>query len=88
MTLIALHYLYLLILLIFIVKRTLIFAHFFQQEEYDNIRFFKNSIININLIDKKLSATLIAIITLYIIAQDNMVIAMSILALLFFAMKQ
>ena len=88
MTLIALHYLYLLILLIFIVKRTLIFAHFFQQEEYDNIRFFKNSIININLIDKKLSTTLIAIIILYIIAQNNIVIAISILALLFFTIKQ
>lgn len=57
---------FLLSFLFFCYKRFLVLIHLFQQEEYDNVRYFKYIYKNHNLVDKKLSSILASLIILQV----------------------
>lgn len=74
----ASYLLYYLILGFFVWQRTRIFMHFFQQEEYNNCRFINYLFQHYNLLDKKLTITLI-ILTFINYITNNITIHLNII---------
>lgn len=79
---------YIAIFCYFIYKRSLIFMHLFQQEEYDNKRFIINIATNLKLIDKKLSLIIVILAFLSIFINQLIFPIISSIILIIFAIKQ
>ena len=72
---------YSLCLLFFFYRRSCVFMHFFQQEEYDNKRFINFILKDFNLLDKKLSLIII-ILFFYAFFEKKLQIHLALLSLL------
>lgn len=81
-------------LLFFCYKRFLVLVHLFQQEEYDNTRYFSYIYNDFNLVDKKLSAILLILSFLQIVLiflnfdNANLSVILSSLTLIIFGFIQ
>lgn len=87
--LILMYIFYMFALLFFIYQRSNVLMLFFQQEEYDNKNFFKYIINHVNLIDRKLTLTLLALFVIsFIVSSTKLQLALLAIALAFFANQQ